>query len=405
MNDTNPSTPPASEDETIDRAYLAFDAVTCKVWPDYRSSDIKQGLRAAMAGIIAERDELRARLDAAHAHAKHLAEGRDHAVACAAKLQAFKDYVHARLDAAGVPTDPDSPHKAEGCQIGARLDWMFTTPGAGAVVIQRDQLRNLLSSTLEACEVNAARTFDLEGCETCSADVGELCADDCGRPEVWAVCVLLRRLARMPPLETYEAESAEVGNPSSWEVQQPLLTVEEWKRLTVRGIDLLAKPPADPELAAEIKQQQAATPKPSRLSMACKHCNSLKEREWHLVCKDCWDSLPYPLQYAVIHALAMRTGQPPTKATDDAHNSAMADILDWLRVKRPSGLDMLFEGRPAAAPGTPPAVGCQANGTAVFEPILENGTPNPPAVSCPWCDQVTDHEPNCPGADDPRTAG
>ncbi len=38
------------------------------------------------------------------------------------KLQKFKDYVHGRLDAAGVPTDPDSPHKAEGCRIGGRLD-------------------------------------------------------------------------------------------------------------------------------------------------------------------------------------------------------------------------------------------------------------------------------------------
>ncbi len=41
------------------------------------------------------------------------------------KLAAFKDYCHARLDAAGVPTDPDSPHKAEGCRIGGRLDYVF----------------------------------------------------------------------------------------------------------------------------------------------------------------------------------------------------------------------------------------------------------------------------------------
>ncbi len=41
------------------------------------------------------------------------------------KLQAFKDYVRARLDAAGVPTDPESPHKAEGCRIGGRLDAVF----------------------------------------------------------------------------------------------------------------------------------------------------------------------------------------------------------------------------------------------------------------------------------------
>lgn len=38
------------------------------------------------------------------------------------KLRAFKDYVHARLDAAGVSADPDSPHKAEGCRVGGRLD-------------------------------------------------------------------------------------------------------------------------------------------------------------------------------------------------------------------------------------------------------------------------------------------
>lgn len=38
------------------------------------------------------------------------------------KLAAFKAYVHKRLDAAGVPTDPESPHRAKGCRIGGRLD-------------------------------------------------------------------------------------------------------------------------------------------------------------------------------------------------------------------------------------------------------------------------------------------
>lgn len=38
------------------------------------------------------------------------------------KLQQFKQYVHGRLDAAGVPTDPESTHRAEGCRIGGRLD-------------------------------------------------------------------------------------------------------------------------------------------------------------------------------------------------------------------------------------------------------------------------------------------
>lgn len=46
------------------------------------------------------------------------------------KLQRFKDYVHGRLDAAGVSADPDSPHKAEGCRIGGRLDEVFATRDA-----------------------------------------------------------------------------------------------------------------------------------------------------------------------------------------------------------------------------------------------------------------------------------
>jgi hypothetical protein len=48
------------------------------------------------------------------------------------KLQRFKDYVHKRLDDAGVPVDPDSTHKAEGCRIGGRLD---------CVISERDELR------------------------------------------------------------------------------------------------------------------------------------------------------------------------------------------------------------------------------------------------------------------------
>lgn len=39
---------------------------------------------------------------------------------------AFKDFVHRRLDAAGVPKEfPDGPHTKEGCRIGDRLDWVL----------------------------------------------------------------------------------------------------------------------------------------------------------------------------------------------------------------------------------------------------------------------------------------
>jgi DNA repair exonuclease SbcCD ATPase subunit len=40
------------------------------------------------------------------------------------KLQKFKYYVHDRLDKMGVPVDPESPHKAAGCRIGGRLDYV-----------------------------------------------------------------------------------------------------------------------------------------------------------------------------------------------------------------------------------------------------------------------------------------
>lgn len=51
-------------------------------------------------------------------------------------LAKFKAYVHHRLDDAGIPADPESPHKAQGCRIGGRLDVVFS---------ERDRL-------LEACD-------------------------------------------------------------------------------------------------------------------------------------------------------------------------------------------------------------------------------------------------------------
>jgi hypothetical protein len=41
------------------------------------------------------------------------------------KLQAFKDWVHAYLDAHGVPRHPPGTHGAEGCRIGDRMDWLM----------------------------------------------------------------------------------------------------------------------------------------------------------------------------------------------------------------------------------------------------------------------------------------
>lgn len=41
------------------------------------------------------------------------------------RLQAFKDYVHQRLDDAGIPTHPDGEHSRAGCRVGDRLDIVF----------------------------------------------------------------------------------------------------------------------------------------------------------------------------------------------------------------------------------------------------------------------------------------
>lgn len=51
-----------------------------------------------------------------------------HLVAEVEKLRKFKEYVHARLDAAGIEKDPDGPHKEQGCRIGGRLDLVLGVP-------------------------------------------------------------------------------------------------------------------------------------------------------------------------------------------------------------------------------------------------------------------------------------
>ena len=59
-------------------------------------------------------------------------------------LLAFKSYVHKRLDDAGVPVDPDSPHKAAGCRIGGRLDILIAqrdAPPEACVIFKSKRVR------------------------------------------------------------------------------------------------------------------------------------------------------------------------------------------------------------------------------------------------------------------------
>lgn len=57
-----------------------------------------------------------------HKNSQPLIEVRDRLKADITALQAFKDYVHGRLDEAGIPTHPDGEHSKAGCRIGDRLD-------------------------------------------------------------------------------------------------------------------------------------------------------------------------------------------------------------------------------------------------------------------------------------------
>jgi hypothetical protein len=76
------------------------------------------------------------------------------------KLQAFKDYVHRRLDEAGVPIDPDSPHRAEGCRVGGRLDVLLAAVEIGtAAAAEREKLRAALRDVL-ASLANYKRCHD-----------------------------------------------------------------------------------------------------------------------------------------------------------------------------------------------------------------------------------------------------
>jgi hypothetical protein len=77
-------------------------------------------------------------------------------------LARFKAYVHRRLDEAGVPVDPDSPHKAEGCRIGGRLDVVFAERDAlRAAVEEMAEALRLATIGLEAIEESKSITKQL----------------------------------------------------------------------------------------------------------------------------------------------------------------------------------------------------------------------------------------------------
>lgn len=60
------------------------------------------------------------------------------------KLQAFKDYVHQRLDEAGIPKEPNGEHSKAGCRVGDRLDIALLPQPDRAKADEDDRLATML---------------------------------------------------------------------------------------------------------------------------------------------------------------------------------------------------------------------------------------------------------------------
>lgn len=76
-----------------------------------------------LALLLTYQNTIHETLDRLGVAAGHITNRLEQLVATNAKLQAFKTYVHKRLDEAGVPENPDPDvTNATGCRIGPRLD-------------------------------------------------------------------------------------------------------------------------------------------------------------------------------------------------------------------------------------------------------------------------------------------
>lgn len=105
-----------------------------------------------------------------------------------AARQAFKDYVHTRLDDAGVPVDPPSPHRDAGCRIGGRLDWLLAELAAAK---ERERAATIIPGCMKCakCGFGLVRTTLCVGSGTAFAGNNETepCPNGCGPlwPETW----------------------------------------------------------------------------------------------------------------------------------------------------------------------------------------------------------------------------
>jgi hypothetical protein len=72
------------------------------------------------------------------------------------RADAFKKYVHERLDEMGAPSDiKDNDHSVAGCRVGARLDWV------DGMLESASAEKNALDDLIDAIQIYM-RTEDLE---------------------------------------------------------------------------------------------------------------------------------------------------------------------------------------------------------------------------------------------------
>lgn len=118
---------PITSRDTADYAEITFGS------SQTQAMSMEPATLLAINGVFAAVPDLRALIDAQ--------------AATIAALQAFKDYVHERLDAAGVPTHPEGKHSAAGCRVGDRLDIALDAQAAtiadlvGLALQYRDDLK------------------------------------------------------------------------------------------------------------------------------------------------------------------------------------------------------------------------------------------------------------------------
>jgi hypothetical protein len=119
-------------------------------------------------------------------------------------LEKFKAYVHQRLDAAGVPVDPESEHKAKGCRIGGRLDWLLTKHDA-AIAAQKHLHHTFIFPTRSSEDVAHNRAI----LERIGVDFRKLRGAELDR-FVDAVCGVPHGAAATPPVAKPPADGASV---------------------------------------------------------------------------------------------------------------------------------------------------------------------------------------------------